>query len=165
MMPVTTAFQRINLVLLFLLFTGFIQTEAQPEKVSSLYEQTSEVNNIMVQYNADYGNLSRFYVVQNSPERRQRLLSTVNEYISKLNQLDFDELNTGTKVDYVLFNRDLHEEQYKLQKEEKEYNAIKQWVPFADSIYSIEKLRRRGAVQDAQQIANQLNGISKSVKA
>jgi uncharacterized protein (DUF885 family) len=137
---------------------------AQPEKVSDLYEQTSEVNNIMVQYNADYGNLSRFYVIQNSPERRARLLSTVNDYVNKLNQLDFNKLNTGTKVDYVLFNRDLHEEQYKLQKEEKEYNAIKQWVPFADSIYSIEKLRRRGAVQDAQQIANQLNDISKSVK-
>ena len=163
-MPVTTAFRRTFLFLCFLQFVALARVFAQPEKVSSLYEQTSEVNNIMVQYNADYGNLSRFYVIQNSPERRQRLLSTVNEYINKLNQLDFDKLNTGTKIDYVLFNRDLHEEQYQLQKEEKEYNAIKQWVPFADTIYAIEKARRRGAVQDAQKIANELNDIGKNVK-
>jgi len=137
---------------------------AQPEKVSPLYEQTSEVNNIMVQYDADYGNLSRFYVVQNSPERRVRLLATVKAYIDTLNKLDFDKLNTGTKVDYLLFNRDLHETQYNLQKEEKEYNAIRQWIPFADTIYAIEKARRRGAVPDAQQIAFQLTDISKKVK-
>ncbi|WP_240743387.1 DUF885 family protein [Ilyomonas limi] len=165
MMPITTAFQRTILLICFFLFTCLIQAEAQPEKVAPLYEQTSEVNNIMVQYRADYGNVSRFYTIQNSPERRARLLSTVNEYISKLGELDFDQLNTGTKVDYVLFNRDLHEEEYNLQKEEKEYNAIRQWVPFADTIYTIEKRRRRGAVQDAQQIANQLNDISKKVKA
>jgi len=164
-MPVTTAFRRTILFLCFLPFTTLMHICAQPEKVSPLYEQTSEVNNIMVQYNADYGNLSRFYVVQNSPERRIRLLSTVNEYINKLAQLDFDKLNTGTKVDYVLFNRDLHEELHDLQKEEEEYNAIKQWIPFADTIYAIEKRRRRGAVLDAQQIAFTLNGISKNVKS
>ena len=164
-MPVTTAFRRTILFLCFLPFTTLMHICAQPEKVSPLYEQTSEVNNIMVQYNADYGNLSRFYVVQNSPERRIRLLSTVNEYISKLSQLDFDKLNTDTKVDYVLFNRDLHEELHDLQKEEEEYNAIKQWIPFADTIYAIEKRRRRGAVLDAQQIAFTLNGISKNVKS
>ena len=163
-MPVITAFRRTILFLCFLQFAVLVDVFAQPEKVSPLYEQTSEVNNIMAQYNADYGNLSRFYVIQNSPERRQRLLSTVNEYINKLSQLDFDKLNTGTKVDYVLFNRDLHEEQYNLQKEEKEYTAIKQWVPFADTIYAIEKARRRGAVQDAQKIANELNDIGKNVK-
>ena len=48
-------------------------TNAQPEQVSPLYEQTSEVNNLMVRYRAGYGNLDRFYVIQNSPERRQRL--------------------------------------------------------------------------------------------
>ena len=163
-MPVTTAFWRTILFLCFLPFTTLMHVFAQPEKVSSLYEQTSEVNNIMVQYNADYGNLSRFYVVENSPERRARLLSTVNKYISKLAQLDFDKLNTGTKVDYVLFNHDLQEEQYQLQKEEKEFNAIRQWIPFADTIYAIEKLRRRGAIQDAQKIANELNDIGKNVK-
>lgn len=163
-MSITNAYLKIGILCFtFLVITSYVQ--AQPEKVAPLYEQTSEVNNLMVQYNADYGNLSRFYVIENSPERRQRLLSTVNEYINKLNALHFDELNTGTKVDYVLFNRNLHEEQHDLQKEAEEYNAIKQWIPFADTIYAIEKSRRRGAVLDAQQVAFTLNSISKNVKS
>ncbi len=140
------------------------QLFAQPEKVPSLYEQTSEVNNFMVKYHADYGNLQRFYGIDNSPERRQRLSAIVNHYIDTLTTLEFDKLNTGTKVDYILFNRDLHEQQYQLQKEEKEYNGIRQWIPFADTIYAMEKLRRRGAIQDAQLIANELNAVSKNVK-
>ena len=137
---------------------------AQPEKVSALYEQTSEVNNVMTKFYADYGNLERFYVIENSPERRQRLLSVVNDYIQQLQQLPFDTYNTGTKVDFVLFNRDLHDMQYNLQKEEKEYNSIKQWLPFADSIYAMEKRRRRGAIPDAQKIAYDLNNMVKTVK-
>lgn len=147
------------------LFFAFITgTFAQPAPEPSLYRQTSEVNNIMVQYNADYGNLSRFYVIQNSPEKRTRLSATVNEYISKLDQLDFDKLNTGTKVDYILFNRDLHEQLYQLKTEAREYDSTTQWLPFADSIYAYEKLRRRGAVLDARQLASDLTNWNKQIK-
>ena len=89
----------------------------QPHSEQELYEQTSEVNNIMVQYRADFGNLSRFYVIENSPERRQRLLDITKACIDKLARLDFDRLNTGTRVEYVLFNRDLQEQVYQLDKE------------------------------------------------
>lgn len=145
-------------------FICLTQVLAQPQPEPPLYQQTSEVNDIMVQYNADYRSLARFYVIENSPERRQRLLSTVNEYIDKLNKLDFDKLNTGTKADYILFNRDLHEEQYQLEKEAKEYDSVKQWFPFADSIYAYEKLRRRGAVPDAQSLAAGLNNWGKQIQ-
>ena len=148
-----------------ILFVSIKHIYAQPAPEPPLYQQTSEVNNIMVQYNADYGNLSRFYVIQNSPERRTRLLSTINAYISKLSQLDFDKLNTGTKVDYILFNRDLHEEQYQLEREAKEYDSVKQWFPFADSIYAYEKLRRRGAILDAQKFATNLTGWNKQIQS
>lgn len=152
---------------LFCSFLCFITSQilyAQPQKVASIYEQTSEVNNVMVQFHADYGNLERFYIIQNSPERRERLLCVVNDYIKQVESLPFDSYNTGTKVDYVLFNRDLHRMQYDLQKEAKEYDAMKRWLPFADSIYAMEKRRRRGAVPDAQNMAMQLNGMIKKVK-
>lgn len=163
-MPSAVSYPKMILLFTCLCFAVFSGLFAQPEKVAPLYEQTSEVNNIMVKYRADYGNLQRFYVIANSPERRQRLLATVNQYIDTLSKLDFDKLNTGTKVDYILFNRDLHEEHYQLKKEEKEYNVVKQWIPFADSIYAMEKARRRGAVPDAQKMANDLNAMSKTLK-
>lgn len=147
-----------------IIFSFAMQVIAQPAPEPALYQQTSEVNNVMVQYYADYGNLSRFYVIENSPERRQRLLATVNRYIDTLAKLDFDKLNTGTKVDYILFNRDLHEQQYQLNKEAEEYNATLQWFPFADSIYAYEKLRRRGAILNAQKLAADLAAWSVQIK-
>ncbi len=147
-----------------LFFTTFTRVFAQPEVDPDLYQQTSEVNNVMVKFNADYGNLSRFYVIQNSPERRERLLSTVNDYIDILNKLNFDKLNTETKVDYVLFNRDLHEQQYQLEKEAKECDSLKQWFPFADSIYAYEKQRRRGVVLNAEKFAGDLTNWNKQIE-
>lgn len=158
-----TNYKCVRLIAIVLLLCFGANTQAQTNN-TDLYQQTSEVNNVMVQYNADYGNVDRFYLIENSPERRERLMQVVNEYIGKLQQLDFDKLNQGTKVDFILFNRDLHEQQYALQKEATEYKAIKQWIPFADSIYAIEKARRRGAVLDAQKLANDLNTLTKTIK-
>src|SRR5882724_8482281 len=76
---------------------------------AELYRQTSEVDNLMVEYNADLGSLRRFYFITNAPERRERFKKLAVDYRARLEQLPFDKLNTGTRVDYILFNRDLQE--------------------------------------------------------
>ncbi|RYG06518.1 MAG: DUF885 domain-containing protein [Chitinophagaceae bacterium] len=149
-----------------LLLPAAVTVQAQmASPATDLYQQTSEVNNIMVQYRADFGSLSRFYTVTNSPERRTKLLAIVNQYINTLKQLNYDKLNTGAKVDYVIFQRNLQQQLSDLQTEEKEYKQITQWIPFADTIYAIEKTRRRGAVPDAQKLAGDLNNITKSIRS
>src|ERR1700754_295284 len=68
---------------------------SQSYNTTDLYLQTSEMNNIMVNYDADHGNIIRFYSTTqgqggfqqssyNSPERRQRLLSLIDEYMKQL---------------------------------------------------------------------------------
>ncbi len=44
--------------------------------------------------------------------------------------------------------------------EKQEYEALKNWFPFADSIYAIEKRRRRGASVDGRQIAFVFNMLT-----
>lgn len=145
------------------LFVGHAM-HAQAPAESSLYEQTSEVNNLMVQYRADYGSLDRFYVIENSPERRDRLKTITETYIAQLAKLDYNKLNTGAKVDYVLFNRDLHETLYQLEKEKREFDSTARLFPFANTIYGFEQKRRRGAVQDAQAMADSLKRIGLQLK-
>ena len=92
---------------------------------NDLYLQTSEVNDIMVHYNADHGIIMRFYSTSgnrsewwnnqygdnyNSPERRQRLLRLTGDYMKQLEAMDFDKMNINGKVDYLLFKRDLEDE-------------------------------------------------------
>ena len=130
---------------------------------NNLLLQSSEVNNLMVQYNADRGSLTRFYFVPNSPERRQRLQAFTKEYLSKLSALPFENFSTDGKVDYILLKRKLDNELRLLDKEETEYNQVSKYFPFADDIYALEKKRRRGASLNGEQLAKQLNELSKAI--
>jgi hypothetical protein len=145
---------------------------------NDLYLQTSEVNDIMVHYNADHSEIMRFYSTSgsraewwnndgasryNSPERRQRLLQLITDYARQLEAMDFDNMNINGKVDYVLFKRNLDDEKYKLDEEGKNYDQIAKYVPFSDTIYALEKPRRRGLVVNGQQVAKTLNDVKKQI--
>src|SRR6202042_1502016 len=85
------------------------------------------------------------------------------EYLVRLEKIDFDKLPVGSRVDYILFRRNIREELRLLATEEKEYNQISKWIPFADSIYQIEKPRRRGAAINSMEVAKQLTLLQKQL--
>ncbi len=138
---------------------------AQNGKSTDTYYQTSEVQPVMANYEADRGGLNRFYTVTNSPERRERFRKFINDYLKQLEQLPFETMKTSGKVDYILFKRNLNNELRTLDLEEKEYKAIYKYVAFGDPIYDLEKLRRRGRAMDGSEIANKLNTMEKQLKA
>jgi hypothetical protein len=150
--------QRISYCAFVVIILFSDKTLAQQAK-NDLYLQTSEVNNTMVQYNADKGSLMRFYATNSTadtegmpynesnyhtPERRERLLRLIGNYQKELSELDFEAMSIHGKVDYILFNRNLESEQYQLQQQQKVYEQIKQYFPFEEKIYALEKPRRRG---------------------
>jgi len=135
------------------LMGGYQSASAQQQAPSSLYAQTSEINDLMVRYQADKGSIARFYFVVNSPERRQQLQKLDSDYLRQLDQTDFNTLPVGSRVDYILFRKKLQEELHQYQEEETQYNGLTTWFPFADKVYAIEKIRRRGTEQNAQQLA------------
>lgn len=146
-----------------LLTCCLVPAYTQPMPISPLYQQTSEVHHLMVNYTADRGSLGRFYVIENSPERRERFQKLTNEYLQKLQQLDFDKMPVDSQVDYVLFQRGLRVDLRELEKEASEVAQIQTWFPFAEKIYALEKVRRRGAAPNAEQIAAELTNISRSI--
>ncbi len=148
-----------------ILLTGSPKALAQPTPPGGIMPQSSDVHHLITQYEADYGSLSRFYVINGSPERRERFQKLTSEYLDQLQKLDFDRMNTDSRVDYILFRRDLQENLQKLAQEATERNQIKAWFPFADSLYATEKLRRRGHVLNAQALAGMLNGLGPQIIA
>lgn len=155
--------QAVRLRMLLILCITFATVQSRAQKNNPLYHHTSEINNIMVQYNADRGSLSRFYVIESSPERRQRLLQLQNDYLKQLQQVKFESLPTGSRVDYILFRRNLNEQLDLLKTEAAEYGQIAKWFTFSDKIYAIEKIRRRGTQQNAQQLAATMNALAKDI--
>jgi len=150
----------------------------QSGPATDLYRQTSEMNDMMVHYEADKGSVLRFYSTSpsrdewwnaqdgqnyNSPERRQRLLLLINENRKELEQLDFDKMNINGKVDYLLFRRDLDDENYRLQLEQKNYDKVIRYLSFSDRIYVLDKPRRRGMAVNGEEVAKELNSINKEI--
>ncbi|MES2005863.1 MAG: DUF885 family protein [Bacteroidota bacterium] len=150
---------------------------------SSLYLQSSEMHDLMVQYTADMGSITRFYATSanagfggrgggqqggapayNSPERRARMLKLIADYEKKMNAVSFDKMSVYGKVDYILFKRIVDDAKARLLTEQEEYAKIVRLLPFSDNIYDLEKPRRRGLNVNGEEIAKQMNEINKSVQ-
>lgn len=123
----------------------------------------TEVYSFLVNYQADKGSLERFYIVPNSSERRERFMIFYKDYQSRLEQLPFEKMSTGGKVDYILLKRELENELHQLIEEEREYALVSKFVSHGDPIYQIEKQRRRGAYLKSDEVAKQLNEVQKNI--
>src|SRR5690606_8077412 len=111
----------------------------------------------------DFGSLSRFYIVEGSPERRERFKEFHERYRARLNALPFDRLSVNGQVDLLLTMRDINRELRLLEDEKTEYRQMGKWISYGEPIYGIEKQRRRGLHLDAPKVAAQLNDISKKL--
>ncbi len=151
---------------------------AQKADVNNLYAQTSEMADMMIKYDADRNSIMRFYssgdgsdndwemrqqLYYNSPERRKRLLELITGYLQQLDAVDFKKMHINGKVDYLLFKRNVEDEQYKLQQEQKLYGQVLTYLSFADRIYTLEKPRRRGIAVNGEAVAKELNDINKDI--
>lgn len=146
-----------NILTLFV-FLGFIFP------VFSQNSQTSEIHDLMVNYDADRGSLSRFYFLPGSPERRERLHSFYQEYLEKLNAINFDEISQSGKVDYILLKNRLLRQIDLIQDERKYHQALPLYVEYLKPIYEIEQKRRRGLQLDAAQVAATYDRINSGIK-
>ena len=156
---------RLLLLWIILSLSNVLAVVAQPNPLTGINPQTSDVHHLITQYEADYGSLSRFYVITGSPERRERFQKLTSDYLEQLQKLDFGRMTTDSRVDYILLRRDLQENLQKLGQEASERDKIKTWFPFADSMYAVEKLRRRGHVLNAQALAGMLNALGPQLVA
>jgi uncharacterized protein (DUF885 family) len=149
--------------ILYVALCGYMLSALSTKAQSVLYQQNSEVNNLMVHYEADRGSLNRFYFVENSPERRDRLVTLANDYLKQVQQLNYESLPTGSRVDYILFKRNLDEQLRVLEVEKKECAQLNTWFSMAAGVYDMEKFRRRGTQPDAQQWATNMKAITISI--
>ncbi|MFD3002966.1 DUF885 family protein [Pontibacter toksunensis] len=149
-------------VLLLCLCPAFSST-SQAQDNTSLYVQTSDVHHLMVQLRADEGSLNRFYFMRNTPEYTARFQQLYTNYLQQLGNLDYEEMNAGSRVDYLLTKRDLENKLRLLNTAAEEYKQISKWISFAEKVYALEKPRRRGLNVKGQRIAAELNNIEKDL--
>ncbi|MEH6304413.1 DUF885 family protein [Olivibacter sp. CPCC 100613] len=159
-------------ILVFLFIVQIKETGAQS---NDFYKQTSEIAPTIIRYNQDVRTILDFYspratngfsyqAVLNSPQQRERLDELTIQYLDELAKFPFNDLQVNGQVDYLLLKNQLEGYQEELKEERANYQAIKSFIPFADSIYSLEKMRLRGVSVDGEQIAKEFNGFVNYLK-
>jgi len=164
-------------MLLIICSVCFFADSISQQTNASLYQQTSEMSDAMIQFDADKASILRFYAAgssrstfgrqtginYNTPERRNRLLQLITDNLNNLKKLPFEKWNSNGQVDYILFKRNLENEQYQLLQEEKLYVQIAPLLPFADKLMELQKPRRRGLNVNGEAVAKSLNDINKEI--
>jgi hypothetical protein len=150
--------------LMLMLIGSFFSFAFAGAQMSRDYVPCNEMPDVMQNYYADITALDRVYIVKGSPEKRERYKKLAEDYLSKLKGIQFSSLPQECKADYVLFKRDLNEQVYIANKEATSYKRLEKWFPFADSIYALEKIRRRGGKVDGQNVAADFSDINKVIQ-
>lgn len=116
------------------------------------------------EYYKDVGDLQRVYIFPLSEEYFSRFSSFYNSWLKKLDKINFEKLNTGERVDYVLLKRNILDDQYNLNKSNDEYSDISFCLPFSADIIDLQKKRRRGATLDGRTVAEILKRVIDSIE-
>ncbi|MCL4640921.1 MULTISPECIES: DUF885 family protein [Olivibacter] len=162
-----TVLSKMMFVFLFL-----VQVEKMDAQPSDFYKQTSEIAPIIIRYDQDVHTILDFYSpraangfsyqpVLNSPQQRKRLNEINILYLNELTKFQFDKLQVNGQVDYLLLKNQIEGYQEELKEEDAQYQSIKPFIPFADSIYNLERVRLRGGSVDGEKIAGELHALSK----
>ncbi len=159
--------KKVALVFIVVIIAGCFQPTpafAQFDTEKELSHQVSELTNLIVQYKADKGSLDRFYFLETSPERIDRMLQFNEAYLTKLKQVNYNKLSMDGKVDYQLFQRNAVNEIRLLQEELTDHKVAVIYLPFSEKVIEYEKKRRRGTVLPAQVFSAELMQWKKSLQ-
>lgn len=127
------------------------------------YIPCEEMPLLLDTYAADHRSLSIYYSVQTAPETLARFNQLSEEYLQRLEQLDFDALPQECKVDYILFKRNLEERIRENQVMTRETEKLNSYFPFAEKVYAFAKTRRQGGEIDAKALALEMEAMTKNI--
>lgn len=114
-------------------------------------------------FNLDRIALQRYYNVQLSAVRSDRMRRFYTEWRERLATIDFDKLPEDGQVDYVLFRNYLDHEIARHDFDAKSLAEVSGYLPFAATITGIEEARAKTLPMKAQEAAAQLAQLSADV--
>ena len=142
-------------ILIFLRASGF-----SLDSTLSLDQSKSEMRPYIQLFTADLEALNRYYSFPFAESRMKRFASFYEDWLIRINKIDFDSLSPEGKVDYILFENFLKHQQYKLELQQKSFREIEALIPFAAEIINLEESRKKIEKIEPPGVAELLHRIS-----
>ena len=116
-------------------------------------------------YQADGGALGRFYGLEGSPARVERLRKSCADWRAELDALDFDALDQDGRIDWLLLRAEIGGDELDLAREERRAAEEAPLLPFAPRIVALAEARQRVEPLDDEAAAGELDALFKDVSA
>jgi hypothetical protein len=139
--------------LFLFIITGVLAFSLQPE----LKAQTSSTEELITIYREDYGALSRKYSVEHSEQYFSRFSELYSDWLARLKEMNFEELDRSAQVDYLLLKNDLERSQYFLNADQSRFEELKEFVPAPKAVMDFITQRRSGVSMEGKKVAEWFN--------
>ena len=123
--------------------------------VSSLYAD-GRMPAILRRYEVDRRTLRRFYDVSWAPRTRERMASFTRLWRDAIDAMDFEAMEQGDRVDWLLFANRLRYEERRLEREARERSELEPLLPFSTRIAELQLERRALAPAEPESAADAL---------
>ncbi len=136
-----------------------------PDVAALLADRGSEFRGVVERYSADRQGLLRRYRVGYSPTQRRVMDAFYAAWLSKLAAVDFGKLSADAKADYVLLRNKIESEQAQAVLDANVWRDIAPLMPFADTVFALEAMRREMRTVDPQLSAKALEHVAAMANA
>jgi len=138
-------------------------TNAPLELRQYLSAPQNEMRAAAQRYDADRGNLTRFYSVAFAPERTARLKVFDADWLGALQKLDRRGLSDEARAEQAKLIKTVEDDSAKLDELLKTQAQIAPFLPFAHIIIDLEAGRRRVEKLDAERAAGTVDALARGV--
>ena len=143
--------------------------QSLPICTAELEAQTSDVSTglrpFFERYDADRGNLDRFYSIPLSKNDHQRKLDFYKEQLAELGKIDFDGLSREGQVDYLLLRNEIVHTRKRILKEAALDAEVVSLLPFWEPIVKQLESHRRLEAADGKGVAAHMENIEGLISA
>jgi uncharacterized protein (DUF885 family) len=146
--------ERIAIVILFAAWGAAQAADKNPGQMQPLLEG----------FAADRRDLQRFYNIEQSTERKERLERFYKGWLERLPQLNFDAMNQADKIDYIVFRHALEHDIQAMKIRAKEDAGAEPLIPFASVIMRLEVSRQQMQPLDPHTAAETLSKLARSIE-
>jgi uncharacterized protein (DUF885 family) len=144
---------------------SFSTPDAYLPDLTQLPAATSELRDVVERFSADRQAILRFYTIPVSKERRGRLRSFYQAWLTNgLPKVTFDRLSQEGKVDYVLLRNHIEYQLALLGREERRDRQSLALLPFTDAIVTLQEDRQKLRFIDTDKAAAAVSAIADDVR-
>ncbi|QYK47963.1 MAG: DUF885 family protein [Phycisphaeraceae bacterium] len=130
-----------------------------------VFDDTDSLHTLIEQYNADERSIAIFYDAAWSEAALARREALIADGLKRLKAVNHCELGRSARVDYLLMRTKLEADHNEIQQKRRQWEEMRQILPFKDDIVALEEQRSRLEGVNAEQAAATLATFKQRIKA